>query len=83
MDKTQELYVNHLKSVSEYQKRNKDKMREKNRRAYERLKQDPVRYAIRSAKSRESANNYYHNKVKRLYEEGKAINENQTFTVQN
>ena len=81
MDKTQELYVNHLKSVSEYQKRNKDKMKDKNKRAYERLKLDPERYAIRSAKAREAANNYYHNKVKAAYAEGKAINENANLTV--
>jgi hypothetical protein len=72
MDKTNERYFNHLKSVSEYQKRNKEKMREKNKRAYERLKLDPERYAIRIAKSREAANNYYHNKVKAAYEEEKA-----------
>jgi hypothetical protein len=37
MDKTKEKYFNHLKSVSEYQKRNKEKMKEKIKRAYERL----------------------------------------------
>lgn len=36
---------NILDSVSKYQKKNKDKMNEKSRNYYQRLKQDPVRLA--------------------------------------
>ena len=54
------LYLKHLKSVSEYQKKNPEKMRQKNKAHYERIKLDPVKYAHRVAKARE----YYHKKIK-------------------
>jgi len=56
------LYLKHLKSVSDYQKKNPEKMRLKNKAHYERIKLDPVKYAHHVAKARE----YYHKKIKRL-----------------
>jgi hypothetical protein len=69
--------------VSEYQKRNKEKMKEKIKRAYERLWLDPERYKQRKAKAREAANIYYHNKVKASYADGKDKIENENLAIKN
>ena len=37
---------NVLDSISKYQKNNREKMNEKSKRAYYRMKEDPVRYAL-------------------------------------
>jgi hypothetical protein len=40
----QKMYQQHLRNVSNYQKRNAEKMREKQRKRLEVIKQDPEKY---------------------------------------
>lgn len=57
----EKYYQNHLKNVSNYQKRNPEKMREKNKKHNEKIKiEDPDKYQARLERSR----NYYKNVVK-------------------
>lgn len=57
----EKYYKNHLKNVSNYQKRNPEKMREKNKKHNDKLKiENPEKYHARLEKSRE----YYKNVVK-------------------
>jgi hypothetical protein len=49
------MYKNHLQNVLNYQKRNADKMNEKARRAYIKIKENPEAYALHLEKKR----NYY------------------------
>jgi hypothetical protein len=46
-------YQRHLKSVSNYQKRNPEKMREKCKKYLERMKEDPEKYKSHLEKKRE------------------------------
>lgn len=57
----EKYYRNHLKNVSNYQKRNPEKMREKNKKHNDKIKiEDPDKYQARLERSR----NYYKNVVK-------------------
>lgn len=57
----EKYYQNHLKNVSNYQKRNPEKMREKNKKHNDKIKiEDPDKYQARLERSR----NYYQNVVK-------------------
>jgi hypothetical protein len=42
----EKYYKNHLRHVSEYQKRNSEKMCEKSRRAYDKMRENPIAYAL-------------------------------------
>jgi hypothetical protein len=46
-------YLSHKKSMSEYQKRNKDKIKEKNKKYLERISEDPERRKTYLDKKRE------------------------------
>lgn len=57
----EKYYRNHLKNVSNYQKRNPEKMREKNKKHNDKIKiEHPDKYQARLERSR----NYYQNVVK-------------------
>ena len=47
------MYMKHLKNVSDYQKRNPEKMREKHRQKMEKIKGDPVLYEAYKKRHRE------------------------------
>lgn len=49
----EKMYRKHLQNVSNYQKRNPEKMREKHRQKMERIKEDPVRYEEYKKRHRE------------------------------
>lgn len=49
----QKMYQQHLRNVSNYQKRNAEKMREKQRKHLETIKQDPEKYEELRKKRRE------------------------------
>jgi hypothetical protein len=68
----EKYYKNHLKNVSNYQKRNPEKMREKNKKHNDKLKiEDPEKYKARLEKSR----NYYQTVVKPKILASKQANE--------
>jgi hypothetical protein len=57
----EKYYKNHLKNVSNYQKRNPEKMREKNKKHNDKIKnEDPEKYQAKLLKQRE----YYQNVIK-------------------
>lgn len=60
----QKMYQQHLRNVSNYQKRNAEKMREKQRKYLEVIKQDPEKYEELRKKRRE-----YNEKRKNIKEE--------------
>lgn len=60
----QKMYQQHLRNVSNYQKRNVEKMREKQRKRLEVIKQDPEKYEELRKKRKE-----YNEKRKNIKEE--------------
>ena len=57
IEKIKKTPQNVLESVSKYQKKNKEKVNEKYRNYYQRLKQDPERYVKYLERHREYRNN--------------------------
>ena len=62
----QKMYQQHLRNVSNYQKRNVEKMREKQRKRLEVIKQDPEKYEELRKKRKE-----YNEKRKNIKEEAR------------
>jgi hypothetical protein len=60
MSVAERYYLSHKKSMSEYQKRNKEKVNERNRLYLEKIKDDPERRKAYLEKKRD----YYLNKTK-------------------
>lgn len=71
INKKIDQYTKHLIRVSNYQKKNKEKMKEKNKKNYEKLKENPEKYNERLRINRERAKERYNNITKQAFKDAR------------